>query len=42
MLILQCTAKVKPNTQVSRTRFKLQQLRKERTLRTGMQAKNKE
>ena len=39
--ILQCT-KLEPNTQMSGTRFKLQQLRKERTLRTGMQAKNKE
>ena len=41
MQILQRT-KLEPNTQVSRTRFKLQQLRKEKILRTGMQTKNKE
>ena len=41
MQILQRT-KLERNTQVSRTRFKLQQLRKEKILRTGMQTKNKE
>ena len=41
MQILQRT-ELEPNTQMPRTRFKLQQLRKERTLRTSVQTKNKE
>ena len=34
--------KLEPNTQKPSNRIKLKQLRKERTLRTGMQTKNKE
>ena len=41
MQILQHT-ELEPNTQMPRTRLKLQQLREERTLRTSMQTKNKE
>ena len=41
MQILQRT-KLEPNTQMPSIRIKLQQLRKERTLRTGMQTRNKE
>ena len=41
MQILQRT-ELEPNTQMPRRRLKLQQLRKERTLRTSVQTKNKE